>query len=124
VLAWKTANAVQVTDQYARDALVMYPNQPGLNGKSEILAYFKSFFSEFQQEEFELTSVEIEVAGPWAFDRGTYRWKGVPRAGGEPIEDYGKYLVILQRQGDGTFRVARDMDNSDKPLTQSTRGVR
>ena len=123
VSAWKAANAAQVTDQYTSDALVMYPNQPALNGKSEILAYFKSFFSEFRQEEFELISSEIEIAGPWAFDRGTYRWKGVLRTGGEPMEDYGKYLVVLQRQADGTFKVARDMDNSDRPLTQTTRGV-
>jgi ketosteroid isomerase-like protein len=74
------------------------------------------------QEDFDLTSTEVQVVGPWAFDRGAYRWRGIPRAGGEPIEDHGKYLVILQRQPDGSWKVARDMDNSDRPLTQATRG--
>ena len=123
VATWKAANAERIATLYTNDALVLYPNQPAVVGSSAILAYFKSFFDQFAQEVFQLSSEEIEVAGPWAFDRGTYRWRGVPRAGGDPIEDYGKYLVILERQADGSWKVARDMDNSDRPLTQSTRGA-
>ena len=80
-------------------------------------------FAEFTQEDFELISEEIEIVGPWAFDRGTYRWRGVPRPGGDPVSDHGKYLVILQRQPDGSWKVARDMDNSDRPLAQTARGA-
>lgn len=120
--AWKAGNADQVANLYTTDAFVLYPNQPAVAGRGAILAYFKSFFAEFAQEEFELTSAEIEIVGAWAFDRGTYRWRAVPRAGGDPIADHGKYLVILHRQPDGSWRVARDMDNSDRPLAQSARG--
>jgi len=123
VSAWKAANADQMATLYTTDAFVLYPNQAAVAGRSAILAYFKAFFGEFAQEDFELTSAEIEIVGPWAFDRGTYRWKAVPRAGGDPITDYGKYLVILQRQADGSWKVARDMDNSDRPLAQSARGT-
>lgn len=123
VSAWRAANADDIAKLYANDALVLYPNQPAVAGRDAILDYFKAFFAEFGQEGFELTSAEIEVAGQWAFDRGSYRWKGQPRAGGDPIEDHGKYLVILQRQSDGSWKVARDMDNSDRPLTQATRGA-
>jgi uncharacterized protein (TIGR02246 family) len=121
--AWKSANAGQIADLYTDDALVLYPNQPAVNGKSAIRAYFQSFFGDFAQKEFVLESSEVEIAGDWAFDRGTYRWKGVPRAGagGDPAEDHGKYLVILRRQPDGTWKVARDMDNSDRPAFQATR---
>ena len=124
VLAWRAANADQIVDLYTDDAWVLYPNQPALTGRSEILAHFKSFFAEFKQEEWELTSAEMEIVGPWAFDRGTYRWKGVARAGGDPMDDYGKYLVVLKRQPDGGWKVARDMDNSDRPVSQTTRGAR
>lgn len=121
--AWRTGNAEQLASLYAPDALVLYPNQPRVVGRTAILAYFKAFFDEFGQDLFELTSEEIQVAGSWAFDRGTVRWRGVPRAGGNPVEDIGKYLVILQRQPDGSWKVARDMDNSDRPLAQNTRGA-
>ena len=111
VSAWRAASADRIANLYTDDALVLYPNQAAIAGRTAIRAYFTSFFAEFTQEVFELTSAEIEVAGPWAFDRGTVRWRGVPRAGGDPVEDHGKYLVILQRQPDGSWKVARDMDN-------------
>lgn len=123
VAAWKAANAEQIVDLYTANAFVLYPNQPAVAGRSAIRDYFKSFFAEFAPEDFELTSAEAEVVGPWAFDRGTYRFRAVPRAGGDAIADYGKYLVILQRQPDGSWRVARDMDNRDRPLAQSARGA-
>jgi uncharacterized protein (TIGR02246 family) len=122
VSAWKAADAERIASVYIDDALVLYPNQPAISGRPAIVGYFKSFFAEFIQDSFELTSTEIEIVGPWAFDRGVYRWRGVPKTGGEPIEDHGKYLVILRRQPDGSWRVARDMDNSDRPLAQTTRG--
>jgi uncharacterized protein (TIGR02246 family) len=121
--AWRAANADQLANLYTTDALVLYPNQSAVAGRIAIVAYFKSFFAEFAQKDFELTSAEIEIVGPWAFDRGTYRWRAVPHAGGDPIADYGKYLVILQRQTDGSWKVARDMDNSDRPLAQTARGA-
>lgn len=123
VAAWRAGNAGAVAQLYTDDALVLYPDQPAVQGKAAINAYFKTLFAEFPQNQFELTSAEIEIVGPWAFDRGAYRWKGIPRAGGEPAEDNGKYLVILQRQADGEWKVARDMDNSDRPKSQATRGT-
>jgi uncharacterized protein (TIGR02246 family) len=123
VSAWRSGNAADVTGLYADDALVLYPNRPPIVGKAAIQTYFSQFFGDFGQHEFELRSAEIEIAGSWAFDRGTYRWKGTPKAGGDSVEDHGKYVVILKRQSDGSWKVARDMDNSDRPLTQTTRGA-
>ena len=74
----------------------------------------KSVFRDFGQNEFELTSAEIEIAGSWTFDRGTYRFKGTPKAGGASVEDHGKYLLILKRQSDGSWKVSsavRDFSN-------------
>lgn len=123
VSKWKAGSADQMATLYTDDAVVLYPNQPPVKGRAAIGAYFKSFFDQFAQEAFELTSEEIEIAGPWAFDRGSYHWKGILRTGGAPVEDTGKYLVILRRQADGTWKVARDMDNSDRPRSQATRGA-
>jgi len=100
---------------------VLYPNQPAVSGHAAIVDYFKGFFGEFPKNDFELISSEIVVTGPWAFDRGAYRWKGTPRKG-PAVADNGKYLVVLKRGDDGKWRVARDMDNSDRPATQATRG--
>jgi ketosteroid isomerase-like protein len=94
-----------------------------VSGRSAILDYFRGFFSDYPRNEFELSSAEVVVTGRWAFDRGTYRWKGVSRTGGSAVEDNGKYLVVLQREPDGKWKVARDMDNSDRLPSQATRGT-
>jgi uncharacterized protein (TIGR02246 family) len=121
VSAWLAADAGQITNVYADDAIVLYPNQPAIAGRSSILSYFKNFFKQFRQENFELMSDEVEIIGSLAYDRGKYKWKGNPVSGGNTVDDYGKYLVILQQQADGSWKVLRDMDNSDRPLSQATR---
>ncbi|HEX5052565.1 MAG TPA: SgcJ/EcaC family oxidoreductase [Planctomycetota bacterium] len=121
--AWRNASASQITALYTEDALVLYPNQPPVSGRAQIQDYFTGFFGQFPKNEFELTSDEVTVTGDWAFDRGTYRWTGTPPTD-VPERDEGKYLVILQRQADGTWKVARDMDNSNRPAAQATRGAR
>ena len=121
--AWMIGNADSLSNLYTDEAVVLYPNQPAITGKTAIHSYFKSFFAEYAQDTFELVSDEIKIAGEWGFDRGKYKWRGTLRSKGDTISDQGKYLVILQRQGDGSWKVSRDMDNSDRPLTQMGRGV-
>lgn len=123
VAAWRAGNAKAVASLYTVDALVLYPNHPAVSGNEAILGYFSGFFMELEQESFSLVSSEVQVAGRWAFDRGAYTWKAKPRQGGDSVEDNGKYLVILEKQADGTWKIARDMDNSDRPLTQAARGT-
>lgn len=120
--AWRAADVKQIAELYTANAFVLYPNQPAISGRSAIVDYFTEFFGEFPTNEFELASSEIVITGSWAFDRGTYRWKGTPRSGAV-VEDNGKYLVVLLRGDDGKWRVARDMDNSDRQATQATRGA-
>jgi uncharacterized protein (TIGR02246 family) len=117
------ADAARVADLYSEDAIVLYPNHAPIIGRAAILDYFTAFFGELKPEHFQLTSEEIQVAGAWAFDRGTYQLRGVPLTGLDSVDDHGKYLVILQRQPDGSWKVARDMDNSSPPNTQSTNGA-
>jgi uncharacterized protein (TIGR02246 family) len=119
--SWRAGSADRVTALYAEDAIVLYPHQPPVIGRSAILNYFRTFFEEYLPETFALKSEEVEVAGEWAFDRGAYRLAISARRGGSRVEDHGKYLVILRRLADGSWKVARDMDNSDLPLMSPQR---
>jgi|SoiMethySBSTD1v2_1073268.scaffolds.fasta_scaffold18130_3 uncharacterized protein (TIGR02246 family) len=123
VEAWKAGDVGRISGLYTDDGVVMYPDQPPVVGRPAISEFFKGFFSEFDALDFQLASSEIVVTDDWAFDRGTYRWKAKPKKGGAPRDDDGKYLVILRRESDGRWRVARDMDNSDRPAAQATRGT-
>lgn len=121
--AWRAGDAAAIAALYTADAHVLYPDRVGISGRQAILAYFRGFFGDFPKNAFELRSAEVVVNGDWAFDRGVYRWRGTPAAGGAPEADDGKYLVVLHRESDGAWRVARDMDNSDHPRAQGTRGA-
>jgi ketosteroid isomerase-like protein len=42
-----------------------------------------------------------------------------PKAGGQATELDGKYFYVYQRQGNGSWRIARDIYNNTMPPTSS-----
>ena len=56
---------------------------------------------------------EINVVGSWAYTRGTYDSERVVE--GKTVRVDGKFLTILKRQSDGTWRIYRDCFNSNVP---------
>jgi ketosteroid isomerase-like protein len=56
---------------------------------------------------------EINVVGSWAFTRGTYDSERMVE--GRSVRMDGKFLTILKRQPDGTWRIYRDCFNSNMP---------
>ena len=100
---------------YTTDAILMPPNQPIVEGNEAMESRWQSAFEQFSIE-FGFTRDEIRVAGNWGFARGTYQVSRTPAAGGETVEDNGKYLVILRRQDDGSWLFSHDIDNSDRPI--------
>ena len=112
---------------FAEDAVSMPPNEPPVVGKEAIRSLGQGVFEHFNFEE-TMSSAEVMAAGDWGFDRGTYTLTPTPVAGGEPAEgaqpeimrelNYaqdGKYLWILRRQPDGSWKIACDMWSSNSP---------
>ena len=56
---------------------------------------------------------EINVVGSWAYTRGTYDSERMVE--GKAVRVDGKFLTILKRQPDGTWRIYRDCFNSSVP---------
>ena len=110
--AWNAGSAADIADLYADDAVVLPGNQPTVTGRDAVLNYQQSFFSQYTPGKMELTPEETKVMGDWAFDRGTYHMMATPKGGGDAVEGQGRYLVILQRQPDGSWKVTRDIDNT------------
>lgn len=101
---------------YADDVISLPPNQPALVGRAAVQAMWEETLTDFAIE-VSVNVEEVEVAGGWAFERGTFNMKLSPRAGGEPIADTGKYLDVLRQQADGSWKYARVSWNSSQPAT-------
>ena len=101
-------NVDAVMALYADDAVSMPPDAPARTGKEEIRAAFVAFL---EDNTVQLTSQvdEVRVSGDLAFLRVAYDETVTPKAGGEPTQYHGKWLVIMERQPDGSWKSWREM---------------
>jgi uncharacterized protein (TIGR02246 family) len=113
--AFNAGDAAKVASLYSTDAVVMPTHQPVITGRDAIQNYNKTFFDTFTAT-INITPVETKVFGDRGLDRGTYTIQLTPKAGGSPMMDEGKYLVLLQRQADGSWKLTHDIDNTSMPL--------
>lgn len=56
---------------------------------------------------------EITILGDWAYSRGLYTVDVTPAAGGAAQHVDGKFMTILRRQEDGSWKIYRDIFNSN-----------
>lgn len=66
--------------------------------------------------EISLTGEETRVRANRAYDRGTFTVRLTPTAGGPTVADEGKYLVLLTKQPDGTWKISHAISNSNVPM--------
>jgi uncharacterized protein (TIGR02246 family) len=98
--------------QFTDDGVQMPPNMPVNVGRSLIESWSKAFMDLFGLE-FALSVEEVRVLGKWAFERGIYTISLSPKSGGPPMQDDGKYITIYQRKSGESWRMARDIWNSN-----------
>ncbi len=110
-----TGDAAAAAATYTDDAVMMPAHRPAVEGRQAIQDSYQAVF-QGNTAKIALTALETQVAGDWAYDRGTHAITITPKAGGSAMEDSGKYLVILKRQADGSWKVYRDIDNSNNPI--------
>ena len=97
---------------WTEDGIQMPPGTPARIGKEQIRAGMKPAFDQFILK-MEINYEELRTSGDLGFERGTFTETMIPRAGGETEKYNGKYLTILERQADGSWKVIRDCFNFD-----------
>ena len=95
------------------DGIQMPPDSPPVIGMEQIRARNTAVSDQFTVDSIEITNEEVRVAGDWAYARGTYTATLTPRQGGEALFIDGKYMTILERQPDGSWKIHRDIFNSN-----------
>jgi uncharacterized protein (TIGR02246 family) len=97
---------------WTEDGVQMPPNEPAIVGIDKIRARNEAALDRFTFD-MGISNQEVETAGDWAYSRGTYKATLMPKGGGRPIVMDGKYMTILARQRDGSWKIHRDIFNSN-----------
>jgi uncharacterized protein (TIGR02246 family) len=101
---------------YASDAALLAPNLPPQKGHDAIQAFWSGLLDAYTVR-FELGSDTIEGRGDLAYNQGHYRFTAVPKAKGAPgSADEGKFVEILRKQPDGSWKYVVDMYSSNLAL--------
>jgi ketosteroid isomerase-like protein len=96
------------------DVAWMVPGQPALNGIEAVRGRLKWRFSTSKLDL--VTKIEeLRTSGEWGYMKASYQMRITPLAGGQPVDEEGKLINILQRTQDGQWKVARHLWNANHP---------
>lgn len=113
--AVKDRDLEQWISLWSEDGKRLAPNAPASVGVEAIQAAVSRPFELFNCEEFKIDTDEVRILGKVAYAQGTYDFSLTPKTGGDLIQDSGKFLTILEKQGDGSWKIAIDSFNSSLP---------
>ncbi|HEX3530135.1 MAG TPA: SgcJ/EcaC family oxidoreductase [Thermoanaerobaculia bacterium] len=112
--AWKQATLAKdvetlltfVTD----DVIFLAPGQPPIRGKAAMEALYRQVLGLYRFEQ-DWVFEEIQAFGDWGFCWGRDSSTMTPLDGGPAVKASGMGLSILSKQPDGTWLVARGINN-------------
>jgi len=111
VAAHNDSDADRLVALFTEDAVLMPMDEPSLSGRQAIREHYEEFFDQ-NPSAIELSPVETRVAGDWAFERIQVKVT-LPDGKGDDRHADVKYLWILQRQPDRSWKIARAIYNLD-----------
>lgn len=110
--AFNEGDAAAIAIHFTDDAHLMAPDKPVMRGKAAVKSYYQSIFDQYRTV-LESHYDEVEVSGKLAYGRGFAKVILFPKAGGDSIVSTAKYLNILKKQSDGTWKTSHDVWNSN-----------
>lgn len=115
-----TQDGAALARLHAPDGVEMPPNAPAARGRVAIEAFHKGFGQQWMMHGITITSTETRVSGDTAYDIGTYKQGLMSQKGGRMIDDKGKYVVLLKKDGSGKWWITHSIYNSDLPAPGGT----
>lgn len=92
------------------EAIQMPPGEPARD-KAELAATAPEIFAAYPVKAMASKPEETVVDGDWAYSRGSFDMVQVMQ--GKDVRLTGKFLTVLKRQDDGSWKIYRDMFNSN-----------
>jgi len=118
---WSEAAATKDVDKvvsfYAENAIVLPPNAVIAQTKDSVRAIWKELLdTPGLRISWMAQKVEVAKSGELGYVSGTYELQ-MNDPSGKPVNDRGKYLEVMKRQSDGSWKCVADTWNSDLPAT-------
>lgn len=98
---------------YTTDALLMPPGAESVRGRAAVGEFLGGLLS-YSPRDVALTVDEVDVCGDTAYEVGSYTMSLQP-PGQARFTDRGKYIVVWKRGADGSWRIHRDIFNTNLP---------
>lgn len=112
--AMVAADVPAILANYADDGVMMQPGMPAVSGRAAIEEAMKGMVAAMKVDSASFTLTDLKVGGDMAVETGAFRMTMTP-TGGKPMNEVGKYVTVWQKQADGSWKVVRDISNSDAP---------
>lgn len=93
-------------DLYDEDPVVTLPGREVMTTRKEIIEFWDGFVATYDAHQ-QLTTEEIIVAGDWAIVRNIFDLTLSPKSGAEPFRRTGRNLLVLRRQENDSWKLAR-----------------
>ncbi len=110
--AAKEKNVEGVLVYYTDDASLLPPDAPIASGKEAIRAVWTQLLAN-PDVSWQTTGVEVSSASDLAYATGTYEIT-VDASGDNPVSEIGKWVVVLKKQSDGTWKQIVGIFNTDQ----------
>ena len=115
--AIKAGDAAAVAQEYASDAHLLTANAPAMVGHDAITEGVRGWLSSMKVTDMTTNTTDVMVSGDLAVSTGTYTMSmQIPN--GPKIDDKGKFVTVWKRQSDGSWKIVRDIMNTDLPAQQ------
>ncbi len=111
--AFVRGDAAGIAKHFIDNAVLMPPDSPTLTGQKAVQAYYQAIF-DANKTQLDSRYDEVKVDGDLAYGRGFAEVTVTPKSGGTAVRSTAKYLNILQRQPDGTWKTTHDIWNANE----------
>jgi ketosteroid isomerase-like protein len=114
IAALQKGDSLGAAALYDDSAMVLPSEMPAVAGHAAIVSFWGGMGGMFTVSNMKLTVGDVVASGDLASETGRFEMTLTPKAkGGKPVTDKGKYLVVWKKQADGSYKLFRDMWNSD-----------
>lgn len=110
--AFRRGDAATIASHFTEEGVLMPPGSPATSGREAVRAYYQKIFVDYEAG-LESGYVAVDVDGDLAYGQGFAKVTLRPRQGGAETNSTAKYLNIVKRQPDGSWKTTHDIWNSN-----------